>query len=82
MENTYTVKLPTLEDMNSFVNICSQFEEDIDYRIGRYIVDAKSVMGIMSTTLGREANVTIYTYNSRVIDSFVDHIYKWIVGDF
>lgn len=46
MENTYTVKLPTLEDMNSFVNICSQFEEDIDYRIGRYIVDAKSVMGI------------------------------------
>ena len=82
MENTYTVKLPTLEDMNSFVNICSQFEEDIGYKIGRYIVDAKSVMGIMSTTLGREANVTIHTDNSRVIDSFVDHIHKWIVGDF
>lgn len=82
MENTYTVKLPTLEDMNSFVNICSQFEENIDYRIGRYIVDAKSVMGIMSTTLGREANVTIHTDNSRIADSFVDHIYKWIVGDF
>ena len=82
MENTYTVKLPTLEDMNSFVNICSQFEEDIDYRIGRYIVDAKSVMGIISTTLGREANVTIHTDNSRIADSFVDHIHKWIVGYF
>lgn len=82
MENTYTVKLSTLKDMNSFVNICSQFEEDIDYRIGRYIVDAKSVMGIMSTTLGREANVTIYTDNSKICDSFVDHIHKWIVGDF
>ena len=70
-----------IEDIAGIRIIC-QFEEDIDYRIGRYIVDAKSVMGIMSTTLGREANVTIHTDNSRIADSFVDHIYKWIVGDF
>ena len=84
LEKDYDMNSPEgkTEFMKETARRLTQFEEDIDYRIGRYIVDAKSVMGIMSTTLGREANVTIYTDNSRVIDSFVDHIYKWIVGDF
>lgn len=80
MENTYNVKLPTLKDMGEFVKLCEQFDEDVDYKIGSYIVDAKSVMGVMSTTIGKEAKVTIYTDNSRVVDSFVDHIQKWIIG--
>lgn len=82
MENTFNVKLSTLEDMSDFVKICDQFDDYIDYKVGSYIVDAKSVMGVMSTTIGKEAKVTIYTDNSRIVDSFVDNIKKWIVGDF
>ena len=85
MKNSAIVKLESMDNAVLFVKICNKYKDvNIDYSVigSRYIVDAKSVMGIMSTTLGREANVTIHTDNSRVIDSFVDHIHKWIVGYF
>lgn len=42
------VKLPNISDAALFCAKCNEFKEDIDYIYGRYIVDGKSLMGILS----------------------------------
>ena len=50
MTNVY-IKLPTIEAVQNFVEIVNVFDEDISLSSGRYIVDAKSIMGIFSLDL-------------------------------
>lgn len=45
---TVTVKLNTIDAVKNFVNIVSKYPFDIDLTSGRYVVDAKSIMGIFS----------------------------------
>ncbi|MCI9291548.1 MAG: HPr family phosphocarrier protein [Clostridia bacterium] len=45
--------LNTTESVKSFVNVISQYDFDMDLRCGRYVVDAKSILGIFSLDLNR-----------------------------
>ena len=42
------VQLKDVHDVNEFVNILSGFEGDFDLYCGRYCVDAKSILGILT----------------------------------
>lgn len=80
MDSTIKVKLNSIDNAQKFVEICNQFTSlDIDYSIGRYSVDAKSIMGILSTSLGRIANVKLNKADQDSIDMFYDLIKDWIV---
>ena len=48
---TVDIKLSSIEDVRKFVDIVSKYDIDIDLSSGRYIVDAKSIMGIFSLDL-------------------------------
>ena len=50
MKSMY-IRLNTLQDVRNFVNTVSLADCDIDLASGRYIVDAKSIMGIFSLDL-------------------------------
>ena len=39
------------EDLKEFIKTTESFESDIDIVKGRYVVDAKSIMGIFSSSL-------------------------------
>ena len=52
MNNIFKIKLNSVNNAALFVKKCGEFEEDIDYIHGRYVIDAKSIMCIMSTDLG------------------------------
>ena len=45
------IRLYTISDIREFVNIATKYDFDIDLKSGRYIVDAKSIMGIFSLDL-------------------------------
>lgn len=45
------IKLSTIEDVKNFVSLVTGFDSDIDLASGKYIVDAKSIMGIFSLDL-------------------------------
>ncbi len=45
------IKLPTIEAVQKFVDTVCEFDEDISLSSGKYIVDAKSIMGIFSLDL-------------------------------
>ena len=58
------IKLSSIEDVRNFVNIVSKYEIDIDLSSGRYIVDAKSIMGIFSLDLLKPIKLTAHSDNT------------------
>ncbi len=47
------IKLNSVDKVKSFVNKVSKFDEEIDLVSGRYVVDAKSLLGIFSLDLSK-----------------------------
>lgn len=47
------IKLNSVEKVKEFVRITSRLDFDIDLISGRYVVDAKSIMGIFSLDLSK-----------------------------
>lgn len=78
MENQFKIKLGSVNDAALFVRKCGEFEEDIDYIHGRYVIDAKSIMGIMSTDLRDVAKVSIHTEYAEVVEKFKEEISLWM----
>ena len=55
------VKLSTVKDVQEFVKICTRFDlVDIVIISGRYIIDAKSIMGIFSLDLSKPLKLNIH----------------------
>ncbi len=46
-----TIKLDMAESVKKFVNIASKFDYELTLKSGRYVVDAKSILGIFSLDL-------------------------------
>ncbi|HIU02591.1 MAG TPA: HPr family phosphocarrier protein [Candidatus Onthocola gallistercoris] len=54
------IMLPSIEDVKKFNMIVTRYTGDVDLVSGRYVIDAKSIMGIFSLDLGKEINVQIH----------------------
>ena len=59
--NTFYIKLSTIDDIRKFVDIVTRQDYDIDLSSGRYVVDAKSIMGIFSLDLMNKILLTAHT---------------------
>ena len=57
---TVQVYLNSIQKVNSFSHELEQFDNDFDLVSGRYIVDAKSVMGIFSLDLSKPIDLNIH----------------------
>ncbi len=53
----FTVVLSSINDVKSFVNVVTKYDYEIDLTSGRYVVDAKSIMGIFSLDLTKPIKV-------------------------
>ena len=62
--NTFNIKLSTIEDIRKFVEIVTRLDYDVDLSSGRYVVDAKSIMGIFSLDLMNAIQLTAHTENA------------------
>ena len=60
MKTTY-IRLSTIQDVRNFVEIVCTSEIEIDLSSGRYVVDAKSIMGIFSLDLLNPILLTAHT---------------------
>lgn len=64
---TVNVLLSSINDVKNFVNIVSKYDFEIDLASGRYVVDAKSIMGIFSLDLSKPIKVEIHTDSADAI---------------
>lgn len=47
------IMLNTINDVKNFVNTVSKYDFEVDLTSGRYVIDAKSIMGIFSLDLSK-----------------------------
>ena len=57
---TVSISLNSIDKVKSFVNEISKFNNDFDLVSGRYVIDAKSIMGIFSLDLSKPISLNIH----------------------
>ena len=58
---TVQISLNSIDKVKSFVNDITKFDYDFDLVSGRYVIDAKSIMGIFSLDLSKPIDLNIHT---------------------
>lgn len=58
---TAKIMLSTIRDVQAFVGIATSFDGDLDLSSGRYVVDAKSIIGIFSLDLLSPITLTVHS---------------------
>ena len=56
----FEVQLASINDVKAFVNAACLQPFDIDIVSGRYVIDAKSIMGIFSVDLSKPIRVEVH----------------------
>ncbi len=57
---TVKISLNSIDKVKSFVNDLTKFDTDFDLISGRYVIDAKSIMGIFSLDLSKPIDLNIH----------------------
>ena len=61
---TVQISLNSINKVKSFVNDITKFDCDFDPVSGRYVIDAKSIMGIFSLDLSKSIELNIHASES------------------
>ena len=73
---TVQITLKSIQDIRTFVNEVTLLDYDVDLEQGRYIVDAKSIMGIFALDTLSPINLVAHTDNA---EEFINNIKEFIV---
>ena len=73
---TFNLSLNCINDVKEFVNVVTKYDFDIDLTSGRYVVDAKSIMGIFSLDLSKPIKAEVHSDDC---DAFIADVKKFIV---
>ena len=57
---TVKISLNSIDKVKSFVNDITKFDYDFDLVSGRYVIDAKSIMGVFSVDLSKPIELNIH----------------------
>ena len=60
---TLQISLNSIDKVKTFVNEINRFEAEFDLVSGRYVIDAKSIMGIFSLDLSKPIELNIHSDN-------------------
>jgi phosphotransferase system HPr-like phosphotransfer protein len=63
---TVTVSLNSIDKIKSFVKDINKYDNDFDLVSGRYLIDAKSIMGIFALDLSKPIKLNIHKGQSEV----------------
>ena len=77
---TVKISLNFIEKVKNFVNAISNFDFDFDLVSGRYVIDAKSIMGIFSLDLSKPIDLNIHTDGSE-LTQVLDVLKPYIVEE-
>ena len=65
---SFKVMLSSIVDVKNFVNLVNEFSFDVDMVSGRYVVDAKSLMGNFSLDLAKPIVVRVYSEDTTAFE--------------
>ena len=71
------ISLNSIDKVKALVNEVTKFDSDFDLVSGRYVIDAKSIMGIFSLDLSKPIDLNIH--NDAQADNIVNALKPFIV---
>jgi phosphotransferase system HPr-like phosphotransfer protein len=74
---TVKISLNSIDKVKAFVNEVTKFNSDFDLVSGRYVIDAKSIMGIFSLDLSKPIDLNIH--NEESVDTILAALAPYIV---
>ena len=74
---TVQISLNSIDKVTSFVNDMTKFDYDFDLVSGRYVIDAKSIMGIFSLDLSKPIDLNIHVEEN--IDEVLDTLKPYLI---
>ena len=73
------IKLNTINDVKDLVSYVTGFDCDFEIVSGRFVVDAKSIMGIFSLDLSKELKLVIRSDDEFEVEKIKNEIKRFIV---
>ncbi len=70
------ILISSIDEVKEFIAVVNAYQYDIDLRSGKYVVDAKSIMGIFSLDLSKQIDIIIHTADCT---DLLDEISKFLV---
>ena len=74
---TVKISLNSIDKVKSFVNDITKFNNDFDLVSGRYVIDAKSIMGIFSLDLSKPIDLAIHAENN--MDEIMETLKPYLI---
>ena len=74
---TVHISLNSIDKVKAFVNEITKFDNDFDLVSGRYVIDAKSIMGIFSLDLSKPINLNVHSESN--VDEILEALTPYIV---
>ena len=74
---TVKISLNSIDKVKSFVNTITKYDYDFDLVSGRYVIDAKSIMGIFSLDLSKPIELNIHSEGN--VDEILSILQPYIV---
>lgn len=75
------IRLSSIQDVRSFVDTVTKYNIDIDLSCGRYVVDAKSIMGIFSLDLLNPITLSAHTTDESEEKALLEDLKPFIVNE-
>ncbi len=76
---TVRISLNSIDKVKSFVNDLTKFDADFDLVSGRYVIDAKSIMGIFSLDLSKPIDLNIHAEAEPMISDIMKALTPYLV---
>ena len=74
---TINIMLNSIDKVKAFVNTLSKFDSDFDLISGRYVIDAKSIMGIFSLDLSKP--IELNNHATDKLDEILEALKPYVV---
>ena len=75
---TVDISLSSIDKVKTFVNLINRFDYDFDLVSGRYVIDAKSIMGIFSLDLSQPISLCIHA-DDKDMDDILSALQPYVV---
>lgn len=73
------LRLSKVEDVKLFVQLTRTIDGDVNVAHDHYVVDGKSLLGLMSLDLSEPIKVSIISSDDKEVDQFIMNCKNWIV---
>lgn len=76
---TVKVSLNSIDKVKTFVNLINRYDAEFDLVSGRYVIDAKSIMGIFSLDISKPIDLNIH--NADNLTEIMENLTPYMVTE-